>query len=318
MQIRRLALHRNGTAKPEHLPSDISEPMPTALEEKQRLLAHHVRLVARKLSHGLFVVGPGGLGKSLTISTTLCDEGVLPVLVNSHITPLSLYATLFHHRTGEILWLDDCDSMYTSMPILGLLRSALWGQGERVVTYTSSQLEALPNRFDFSSSIIFCANSIPKRNEAFKAVLSRVDLFELTASNAEILEQMRSLTVMGYGSLTPDQCLEVVEFIEKAGGTRDLSMRLYEPSLRKVEYAAQVGIDWRELVRSQLDQIGSSDGVAHPLDSKGHDMRVMAQALVAYPSSVVMQQEFWSRGTGKSRATFFRTKKQYEQQTENH
>ena len=67
----------------------------TALEERQNLLAHHVRLVARKLSNSLFVYGSqGGLGKSRTVLRTLADEGVSPVLVNSHITPLALYATL--------------------------------------------------------------------------------------------------------------------------------------------------------------------------------------------------------------------------------
>jgi len=36
----------------------------TALEERQQLLAHHVRLVARKHNHALFVYdAEGGLGK---------------------------------------------------------------------------------------------------------------------------------------------------------------------------------------------------------------------------------------------------------------
>src|ERR1700732_4424033 len=78
--------------------TDEEETAPTALEEKQGLLAHHVRLVARKITNGLFGAGPGGLGKSRTISVTLADEGCCPVLVNSHITPLSLYLTLFHNR----------------------------------------------------------------------------------------------------------------------------------------------------------------------------------------------------------------------------
>ena len=32
----------------------------TALEERQQLLVHHVRLVARKVSHALFVFGSQG------------------------------------------------------------------------------------------------------------------------------------------------------------------------------------------------------------------------------------------------------------------
>ena len=48
----------------------------TALEERQNLLAHHVRLLARGMSVGLFVYGSqGGLGKSRTAITL---QHVLP------------------------------------------------------------------------------------------------------------------------------------------------------------------------------------------------------------------------------------------------
>ena len=54
---------------------------------------------------------------------TLADEGVSPVLVNSHITPLALYATLYHNRNGRVVFFDDVDSIFGSMSHLGLLRS---------------------------------------------------------------------------------------------------------------------------------------------------------------------------------------------------
>src|SRR5260370_15651943 len=98
----------NGTATLELVRSQVNERMPTALEEKQQLLAHHVRLVVRKMSHGLFVAGQGGMGKSKTISEALAAEGVYPVLLNSHVTPLSLFLTMLHNRK-DVLWLDDCD-----------------------------------------------------------------------------------------------------------------------------------------------------------------------------------------------------------------
>jgi hypothetical protein len=286
----------------------------TSLEEKQALLAHLVRLVARGISHGLFVAGPGGLGKSRTIQATLAAEGVCPVLINSHITPLALYKTLHHNRRDKVIWLDDCDAIYTSLPVLGLLRSALWGQGERIVTYNSSQLDDIPSRFVFESRIIFCANSIPKRNEAFKAVLSRVDVFTLEATNDELLELMRSLAARGFGSLSAAQCLEVVAFIESCGSARQLSMRLYEPSLRKVEYAKRAGIDWRDLVRCQLDQLGKQQDLATAANSKEMDFAVMAKALVAHPDSVAEQEGFWCNTRQKSRASFFRCKKAFEEQ----
>ena len=77
----------------------LESPGTSALEQKQQLLAHHVKMVARKLSHALFVFGSqGGLGKSRTIFRTLDEESITPVLINSHITPLALYGILFQHR----------------------------------------------------------------------------------------------------------------------------------------------------------------------------------------------------------------------------
>lgn len=100
----------------------------TALEQRQQTLAHMVRMVARKISHALFCYGSaGGLGKSRTIRQALDEENVAPVLINSHITPLALYGTLFQHRDEQVLFFDDVDSMFSSMAHLGLLRSALWG-----------------------------------------------------------------------------------------------------------------------------------------------------------------------------------------------
>lgn len=292
----------------------VKPPVPTALEERQALLAHHVRMVARKLTNGLFVVGPGGLGKSKVISQTLTEEGVVPVVLNSHVTPLGLYTTMYRNRKDAVLWLDDADAVYVNLPILGLLRSALWGQGARVVTYTSSQLQDVPSSFEFTSRIICTANVVPKRNEPFRAVLSRVDVFELTATNDDVVELMRSMADKGFGKLSSAVCHEVVKYIAEAGGSRQLSVRLYESSLRKVEYATETGTDWKDLVRTQLDQLGQPDGVLRPVDSKAHDLKCMSVAVEQHPSSVKLQLEVWQTMTAKSRATFFRTKKEYEEQ----
>jgi hypothetical protein len=310
MHINRILnyFQQNGQAKTEPAPAPIAQ---TSLEQKQQLLAHHVRLVARRITYGLFVAGAGGLGKSKTISATLAAEGIEPLVCNSHITPLMLYRILFEHRKGRVIWLDDCDSIYSNLQVLGLLRSALWGQGERLVTYASSQLDDIPNEFVFDGRIIFCANSIPRKNEAFKAVLSRVDIFHLSATNEEIVEQMRLLAAKGYHELTAECCLELVDFINESGGTRQLSMRLYEPSLRKVEYALRTGVDWRELVRCQLDQLGKHQVPSG--DPKALDFAAMDAAVEQYPASVALQEQYWTEARNKSRATFFRIKKLWEE-----
>ncbi len=278
----------------------------TALEERQNLLAHHVRLVARGMSVGLFVYGSqGGLGKSRTVLRTLADEGVSPVLVNSHITPLALYATLYHNRNGRVVFFDDVDSIFGSMSHLGLLRSALWGD-PRVVTYGSSQLDDLPGSFIFESRLIFSGNVIPHRNDAFKAVLSRCDIFQLDATQEEVVDLMRSVSRQGYETLTPDDCQDVVDFIEQNGDDRAISLRLLEPSFRKVIYARSEGLDWHPLVMTQLKTLGRKEDTSRRLDAKAQEIRTLHQAFERHPDSVAQQQVFWSWVTGKSRASFFR------------
>jgi hypothetical protein len=282
------------------------ESAPTALEERQHFLAHHVKLLARGMSVGLFVYGSqGGLGKSRTVLRTLAEEGVSPVLVNSHITPLSLFACLYNNRSGKVVFFDDVDAVFSSMAHLGLLRSALWGD-PRVVTYNSSQLDDLPASFIFESRIIFCANVIPKRNDAFKAVLSRCDIFELSATQEEVVDLMRSVAREGYETLTPAECSEVVDFIERNADDRAISLRLLAPSFRKVLYARSEGLDWRPLVQTQLRTLGRKHDDSRRIDARANEVRVLYQAIEHFPHSVGDQQAFWSNVTGKSRASFFR------------
>ena len=93
----------------------------TALEERQQLLVHHVRLIARKVSHALFVFGSqGGLGKTRTILRTLDEEGIEPILINSHITPLALFSTLFRHREDDLPPGESADLPRCCTPPTGL------------------------------------------------------------------------------------------------------------------------------------------------------------------------------------------------------
>ena len=99
-----------------------------------------------------------GLGKSRTVLRTLADEGVSPVLVNSHITPLALYTHALPqpHRaesSSSTTWIPSSARCRTS----GFCGRALWGD-PRIVTYGSSQLDDLPGSFIFESRLIFsCA-----------------------------------------------------------------------------------------------------------------------------------------------------------------
>jgi hypothetical protein len=176
-----------------------------------------------------------------------------------------------------------------------------------VVTYTSTQLGTLPSSFPFESRIIMTANTVPQKNDAFRAVLSRIDVFELSATNAEVVELMQAVAGRGYAGLTPAECLAVVDFIDRHADGRQLSLRLLEPSFKKVLFARAEGLPWEPLVRSQLHTLGLRRAVVAAADPKAHELLRLREAVERHPDSVKDQQAYWCKATGKSRATFFRT-----------
>jgi hypothetical protein len=146
------------------------------------------------------------------------------------------------------------------------------------------------------------ANVLPVRNDAFKATLSRIDVFELSATNDEVIALMRLIATKGHESLS----LAVVDFIEQRADGRHLSMRLLEPSFKKVEYARSEGMDWEPLVLSQLQTIGKRSVASSAVASKETEVMLLRQAMERSPRCVADQQAFWCKATGKSRASFFR------------
>lgn len=297
----------------EGQPEQISEATAMlALEERQQLLGHHVRMVARKLSHALFVFGSqGGLGKTRTILKVLDEEGIEPVLVNSHCTPLALFGLMYQYREEQVIFFDDVDSMFASMAHLGLLRSALWGT-PRTVTYGSSQLPSdLPPRFETTARFVFAANTIPKKNDAFRAVLSRCDIFELSATNDEVVDLMRCVAARGFRGISSAECEGVIDFIAEHADDRQLSMRLLGSSLRKYQYAREQALDWRPLVKSQLQNLGMKQAATRRLDLKARDLRVLRDAIAKFPDSPKDQMAYFCSKSQKSKATFYRILARY-------
>ncbi len=92
-------------------------------------------------------------------------------------------------------------------------------------------------------------------------------------------------------------------------------MRLLGPSLRKLLYARSEGLDWRPLVKSQLQTLGRKQQATKRLDSKARDARVLKQALALHPESIKDQQAHFCTKTNKSRATFYRILSRYRDET---
>jgi hypothetical protein len=57
---------------------------------------------------------------------------------------------------------------------------------------------------------------------------------------------------------------------------------------------------------TQLHTLGRKEDTTRRIDAKANEVRVLHHAIEQFPHSVGEQQAFWSRATGKSRASFFR------------
>ena len=66
-------------------------------------------------------------------------------------------------------------------------------------------------------------------------------------------------------------------------------------------------LDWRTLVKSQLQTLGRKQLATKRLDTKTQDLRVLREAIAKHPESTQEQQAYWCARTGKNRASFYRT-----------
>ena len=117
----------------------------------------------------MIISGPGGLGKSYTVDKTLAawdPEASNHTIVKGYVKTPSLYKLLYNHREhGQVLVLDDADSIFNDDTSINLLKAACDSSERRVLSYLSEFIliddetaERLPKRFEFNGTIIFITN----------------------------------------------------------------------------------------------------------------------------------------------------------------
>ena len=117
----------------------------------------------------MIISGPGGLGKSYTVDKTLAawdPEASNHTIVKGYVKTPGLYKLLYNHRApGQVLVLDDADSIFNDDTSINLLKAACDSSERRVLSYLSEFIlideesaERLPKRFEFNGTIIFITN----------------------------------------------------------------------------------------------------------------------------------------------------------------
>lgn len=176
--------HDSGLSEPE------SEAL-TSLDCRLRLIDDRVTAVVRGYQTGLYLCGAGGLGKSYSVYRQLqlleCDFRVF----NSRMTALGLFRAL-DKAPDAVHVLEDMERIVNDRDAQGVLRSALWSQGDRdrVVTWTTSVGE---QRVTFRGGIIMLANRPLGDLPELRALASRIAVHKLQVSDPEMCAQMRRI-----------------------------------------------------------------------------------------------------------------------------
>jgi hypothetical protein len=207
------------------------------INERFDFIEKFVRMVARGVSNSLIVAGPGGLGKTHTVTDTLHKMGKRElgigdtegdyIVVKGFSTAKALYRTLYENNGMTIIF-DDTDAIMKDPIGANILKAALDSYDQRVISWNAefSEREELPNRFEFVGRVIFITNM--SLDKVPQALISRSLKCDVSMTIDEKIE--RIATVVMADNFMPSIDIEVkqdvIAFIrENANQFTDLNIR---------------------------------------------------------------------------------------------
>jgi hypothetical protein len=283
-----------------------------SLNRKLNELQTAVRSVVRNYDTGLFVWGEGGIGKSYTILGTLDFESVDYALLNSRVTGRGLFDALAA-APGRIHVIEDAERLFKDPNALGVLRSALFSQSkkrppERVITWN---VHGHKLRFTFTGSIIVVSNAnLADSTPEMRAVNTRLRVFNLDVSTAEIIARMKDMCQHGYSfgqeTMTPTECWQVAGYI-----IDKLPILQRNPDLRILragfhDYLHQKNHDtpqtWQQLLDGRMTERPAYKSRAEQTAEKTR----MAGEIMAMKLSSRDKAALWKERTGESKSSLYR------------
>jgi hypothetical protein len=214
------------------------------INERFGFLSDMVTMLAKGDQASVVVTGPGGLGKSHTVSTTLSAAGfkdlstlqeyavgsIVPpksfVVIKGYSTPKGLYRTLYENKNSIIVF-DDCDSVLKDPVSLNLLKGALDSYSKRIISWRADiKDEDLPTSFEFKGRVVFISNmSISSLDQA---IVTRSMAVDLTMTTDQKIERMRHLLQTGefmpeYDLVAKNDAMALVESVKST--VKELSLR---------------------------------------------------------------------------------------------
>ena len=229
---------------------ETDEEIEAKLTERFEVLADMTQGAVAGDIRAMIVSGPGGLGKSFMVDKTLAEwdpSGSAFTVVKGYVKTPGLYKLLYNHReAGQVLVLDDADSIFNDDTSINLLKAACDSSDRRIISYLSEFVlideesgERLPKRFEFHGTIIFITNMdfdvmIDRGHRLaphLEALVSRAHYIDMAMkTQRDYLIQIRLKVKAGLLKnigLDAEAQADVVDFIENNyTKLRELSLRM--------------------------------------------------------------------------------------------
>lgn len=278
------------------------------------LIRDRTRSVAEGYQVGAYLVGRPGSSKTYTVKETLERLDAPWAYRNSRMSPMGLYCLLEEHPEHTVV-LDDIHTLFGQDAALQILMAALGGRpGQaRTVTYTTKDER---KSFEFTGGIIAISNLPLGRDPLADAVASRVARLEHEPSDEMIAAFMRAQALKGFEDVTPEECLEVVEFV--IAETRACDYRLDLRAMVKAWQDYRLDLHgkalrpWRDLVRSSLKRLVGDD---RPRPT-GRAARIAWEQQIAkelyerFPDDKARRDAEWGRRVKSSPFSLYRRKQE--------
>lgn len=205
--------------------------------------------VANKNIRSLIVAGAPGVGKTFTLEQKLVaaeKAGKVASLdvVKGSISAIGLYVRLWENReAGQVIVLDDIDSVFGDEETMNLLKGALDTTQRRRISWAKASSflrdNDIPNSFDYNGQIVFITNTDPdaviakqgKLAPHMAALLSRSVFLDLCIHDAKSImvrveQVLADSNMLRDLELTKTQAADIVGWMnQNIDSLRSVSLR---------------------------------------------------------------------------------------------
>ena len=238
------------------------------LRERFEILEEMTQASIDGVVRGMVVTGPPGVGKSFGVETVLEKNSLFDKMAGNRLrfgiekgaaSAIGLYKLLYNYADkGNVLVLDDCDTVLYDETSLNLLKAALDSSKKRKLSWnTDSALlrrEGIPDSFEFKGSVIFITNLKfdkvrGKIKDHLDAIMSRCHYLDLTM-DSQREKILRCKQIVADGMLneydfTKEEEADIMDFMmENKNKMREISLRMVT---KLADLKKSMGAKWQRM-----------------------------------------------------------------------